>query len=67
MRSFASVVVLSVALMWMGMIRLEVDLGTPQSVALVPWQPHFMTAGTRHGYTNTGRSTVSAMEIFVRQ
>lgn len=29
-------------------------------------QPHFMTAGTRHGYRNIGAATVSAMEVFVR-
>ena len=45
---------------------LQVDLGTPEAVSLVPWQPHFMTAGTRHGYKNAGRAKVSAMEIFVR-
>lgn len=45
---------------------LQVDLGTPTPVSLVAWQPHFMTAGTRHGYRNIGAATVSAMEVFVR-
>lgn len=39
---------------------LQVD-GTADAVSLVPWQPHFMTAGTRHGYKNTGRERVSAL------
>ena len=37
------------------------------AVSLVAWQPHYMTAHTRHGYKNTGSAKVSALEIFVRQ
>jgi hypothetical protein len=46
---------------------LEVNLDTPNPVSLVPWQPHFMTGGTRHGFRNNSASKVSVMEIFVRQ
>jgi len=46
---------------------LEVNLDAPNPVSLVPWQPHYMTGGTRHGFRNKGTSKVSVMEIFVRQ
>lgn len=47
--------------------NLQVNLDLPTPVALVPWQPHFMNGGTRHGFQNTGTSKVSVMEIFVRR
>ena len=37
-----------------------------ESVALSPWQPVYLDAGTRHGFRNTGSSAVDIMEIFVQ-
>jgi hypothetical protein len=31
-----------------------------------PWQPFYMTVGTRHGFENRGASPVEIMEIFVK-
>ena len=46
---------------------LQVNLGDSSSVSLVPWQPHFMTRGTPHGFQNNTRSKVSVLEVFVKQ
>ena len=37
-----------------------------ESVEVLPWQPVYMDAGTRHGFRNTGSSPVDIMEIFIR-
>ena len=37
-----------------------------ESVALSPWQPVYLDAGTRHGFRNTGSSAVDIMEIFIQ-
>ena len=39
--------------------------GAP-SVVVAPWQPYYMKAGTRHGFQNSGSSSVEIMEVFVR-
>ena len=36
------------------------------SVALLPWEPVYLDAGTRHGFRNTGSSAVDIIEIFVQ-
>ena len=36
------------------------------SVALSPWQPVYLDAGTRHGFRNTGSSAVDIIEVFVQ-
>jgi quercetin dioxygenase-like cupin family protein len=38
---------------------------TPQQMAA--WQAQFVTGGTQHGFTNTGSSTVTIVEIFVKK
>jgi quercetin dioxygenase-like cupin family protein len=37
----------------------------PQPMA--PWQAQFVKGGTQHGFTNTGSSTVTIVEIFVKK
>jgi quercetin dioxygenase-like cupin family protein len=38
---------------------------TPAQMAA--WQAQFVKGGTRHGFTNTGSSTVTIVEIFVKK
>jgi hypothetical protein len=37
----------------------------PQQMAA--WQAQFVKGGTQHGFTNTGSSTVTIVEIFVKK
>ena len=37
-----------------------------ESVDLLPWQPVYLDAGTRHGFRNTGSSAVDIIEIFIQ-
>ena len=41
------------------------ESGTPAQ--MTPWQAQFVRGGTKHGFTNTGSSTVTIMEIFVKK
>jgi quercetin dioxygenase-like cupin family protein len=41
--------------------------GSEQPVALADWQAQFVAGGTKHGFTNTGASPVTVMEIFVKR
>ena len=43
-----------------------VDLDGGQTVNVPAWQPYYMTAGTQHGFHNTGSSAVEIMEVFVK-
>jgi|SRR6188474_2556528 quercetin dioxygenase-like cupin family protein len=36
-------------------------------VQMTAWQAQFVKGGTKHGFTNTGSSTVTIMEIFVKK
>ena len=36
-------------------------------VQMAAWQAQFVKGGTKHGFTNTGSSTVTIMEIFVKK
>jgi quercetin dioxygenase-like cupin family protein len=36
-------------------------------VELAAWQAQFVKGGTKHGFRNLGRSTVTVMEIFVKK
>jgi quercetin dioxygenase-like cupin family protein len=36
-------------------------------VQMAAWQAQFIKGGTKHGFTNTGSSTVTIMEIFVKK
>ena len=43
-----------------------IDLDGGQSVNVPAWQPYYMTAGTQHGFHNSGTAPVEIMEIFVK-
>lgn len=45
---------------------MQLDLEGAPSVAVAPWHPYYMSAGTRHGFHNAGSSQVEIMEVFVR-
>ena len=47
-----------------GAMQLDLE-GTPVAT-VAPWHPYYMSAGTRHGFRNTGATPVEIMEIFVR-
>jgi quercetin dioxygenase-like cupin family protein len=47
-----------------GPMTLELE-GQP-AVDVAPWHPFYMTAGTRHGFQNSGAAPVEILEIFVR-
>jgi hypothetical protein len=34
---------------------------------MAAWQAQFVKGGTRHGFKNVGKSTVTIMEIFVKK
>jgi quercetin dioxygenase-like cupin family protein len=36
-------------------------------VQMAAWQAQFIKGGTRHGFKNTGSSTVTVVEIFVKK
>lgn len=42
------------------------DREDAESVEVLPWQPVYMDAGTRHGFRNTGSAPVDIMEIFIQ-
>ena len=46
-------------------MQFESDGGTPTPMAA--WQAQFVKGGTKHGFKNTGSSTVTIMEIFVKK
>ncbi len=46
-------------------MRFQNESEAPQQMA--PWQAQFVKGGTSHGFTNTGSSTVTIMEIFVKK
>jgi quercetin dioxygenase-like cupin family protein len=46
-------------------MQFEVDAEKP--VQMAPWQAQFIKGGTRHGFKNTGASTVTIVEIFVKK
>ena len=45
---------------------MTLNLENAPSVIVPAWQPYYMKAGTRHGFQNSGSSSVEIMEIFVR-
>jgi len=47
-----------------GAVRLDVE---SQNVQLGPWQAHFIKGGTQHGFTNTGTSTATVLEVFIKK
>jgi quercetin dioxygenase-like cupin family protein len=46
-------------------MRFESESEKP--VQMGAWQAQFIKGGTKHGFTNTGSSTVTIMEIFVKK
>lgn len=48
-----------------GGMRFETESEKPAQMAA--WQAQFVKGGTRHGFTNTGSSTVTIVEIFVKK
>jgi quercetin dioxygenase-like cupin family protein len=46
-------------------MRFETEPERP--VQMAAWQAQFVKGGTKHGFTNTGSSTVTIMEIFVKK
>lgn len=44
----------------------RLSVGSEQ-LELGEWQPQFIKGGTPHGFTNTGTSRVTAMEVFVKR
>ena len=46
-------------------MRFEAESEKP--VQMAAWQAQFVKGGTKHGFTNTGSSTVTIMEIFVKK
>jgi mannose-6-phosphate isomerase-like protein (cupin superfamily) len=45
---------------------MQLDLEDGSGMAIAPWHPYYMNAGTKHGFRNTGTSPVEIMEVFVR-
>jgi len=45
---------------------MTLDLEGGQSVEVLPWEPYYMEAGTRHGFHNILASPVDILEVFVR-
>jgi len=46
-------------------MRFESESETP--VDMAAWQAQFVKGGTKHGFRNVGKSTVTIMEIFVKK
>ena len=46
-------------------MQFQAESGQPQQMAA--WQAQFVKGGTTHGFTNTGSSTVTVVEIFVKK
>jgi quercetin dioxygenase-like cupin family protein len=46
-------------------MRFQIEGEKP--VQMTAWQAQFVKGGTNHGFTNTGSSTVTIMEVFVKK
>jgi hypothetical protein len=46
-------------------MRFESENETP--VDLAAWQGRFVKGGTKHGFRNTGTSTVTIVEVFAKK
>ncbi len=47
-----------------GTVRLEV---AGKQMELGPWQAQYIKGGTKHGFVNTGSTTATVMEVFVKR
>ena len=46
---------------------MSLEVGSDKPVDLGPWQAHFIKGSTQHGFRNTGASTATVMEVFVKK
>jgi len=46
-------------------MQFQTELEKP--LQLAAWQSQFVKGGTKHGFTNTGSSTVTIVEVFVKK
>ena len=46
---------------------MEFETDGEKPVQMAAWQAQFVKGGTRHGFKNTGTSTVTIVEIFVKK
>lgn len=46
---------------------MQFEADSQPAQATKPWQAHFIQGGTRHGFKNTGTSTVTVVEVFVKK
>ncbi len=46
---------------------MEFELDGEKPAQMAAWQAQFVKGGTRHGFKNLGKSTVTIMEIFVKK
>ena len=46
---------------------MQFDSGGETPKQMAAWQAQFVSGGTKHGFKNTGTSTVTVMEIFVKK
>ena len=45
---------------------MTLNLEGASSVVVPAWQPYYMKTGTRHGFQNSGSTSVEIMEIFIK-
>ena len=46
---------------------MQFESESEKPVAMAAWQAQFVKGGTKHGFKNTGSSTVTIVEIFVKK
>src|SRR5687767_95963 len=46
---------------------MQFESDSEKPVQMTAWQAQFVKGGTKHGFKNTGASTVTIMEIFVKK
>ena len=46
---------------------MQFESESEKAVQMAAWQAQFVKGGTKHGFKNTGSSTVTIMEIFVKK
>lgn len=46
---------------------MQFESETVKPMQMTAWQAQFVKGGTKHGFTNTGASTVTIVEIFVKK
>ena len=46
---------------------MQFESESEKAVQMTAWQAQFVKGGTKHGFKNTGSSTVTIMEIFVKK